>query len=162
MKRFIVLMLALAVATSAFCAKPKVRVERVEPLSWWVGMNMPLQLMVNGAGISTCDVEILPKDCGVAVSAVHKADSHNYLFVDVDVADDAVAGEYTLRFTCGGSSVDVPYTIAERAEGSRERVSFTNADFVYLLRSIVAIVVRHITISKTIRHNKVQIGRAHV
>lgn len=133
MKRFIVLVLALVAVTSAFGAKPQVRVSHVEPLSWWVGMNMPLQLMVNGEGIGACDVEILPAECGVTVTAVHKADSPNYIFVDVAVADDATPGDYTLRFTYGKRSLDVPYTIAARRDGSRDRESFTNADFVYLI-----------------------------
>ena len=34
------------------------RIERVEPLSWWVGMNTPLQILVKGEGISGYDVKI--------------------------------------------------------------------------------------------------------
>ena len=33
-------------------------VTRVEPLSWWTGMQTPLQLLVNGAGIAAYDVRI--------------------------------------------------------------------------------------------------------
>ncbi len=123
----------VAVAFTATAAKPKLKVEHVEPLSWWVGMNTPLQLMVNGEGVAAYDVAILPEGQGVEVTAIHKADSPNYLFVDVAIADDAKAGEYTLRFTSGRTKCDVKYMIEERREGSRERESFTNADFVYLI-----------------------------
>ena len=34
------------------------RIQRVEPLSWWVGMKTPLQLMVKGEGISAFSVKI--------------------------------------------------------------------------------------------------------
>ena len=123
----------LVLAFSASAAKPRLGINHVEPLSWWVGMTTPLQLMVNATSISEYGVEILPKGQGVEVTALHKADSPNYLFVDVAVAADAKAGEYTLRFTKGKSKIDYKYTIAERREGSRERESFTTADFVYLI-----------------------------
>lgn len=126
-----VAIVALVGTTTA--AKPKLKIEHVEPLSWWVGMSTPLQLMINGEGVSAYDVVILPEGQGVEVAAVHKADSPNYLFVDVKIAEDAKAGDYTLRFTDGRRKHDVKYTIAERKEGSRERESFTTADFVYLI-----------------------------
>ena len=133
MKRFFSLALMLALLFSASAAKPRLSINHVEPLSWWVGMTTPLQLMVNATSISEYGVDILPKGQGVEVTALHKADSPNYLFVDVAVAADAKAGEYTLRFTKGKSKIDYKYTIAERREGSRERESFTTADFVYLI-----------------------------
>ena len=34
------------------------RIERVEPLSWWVGMNTPLQLMVHGEDIASYEVAL--------------------------------------------------------------------------------------------------------
>ena len=134
MKRFLlVVTLISALSMSAFAAKPKFEVKHIEPLSWWVGMNTPLQLMVNGADISAYDVAILPAGQGVELKTVHKADSPNYLFLDVAISSDAKAGEYIIRFTKDGRKHDVKYRINERSEGSRERQSFTNADFVYLI-----------------------------
>ncbi|MBE6203156.1 MAG: alpha-amylase [Rikenellaceae bacterium] len=134
MKRFLMMAVAIvALVGTTTAAKPKLKIEHVEPLSWWVGMSTPLQLMINGEGVSAYDVVILPEGQGVEVAAVHKADSPNYLFVDVQIATDAKAGDYTLRFTDGRRKHDVKYTIAERKEGSRERESFTTADFVYLI-----------------------------
>ena len=132
MRKLFTFALLLATAFSA-SAQQKISVEHVEPLSWWTKMNMPLQLMINGEGISESDVKILPEGQGVSLSAIHKADSPNYIFVDVAIEDDAKAGDYTLRFTNGKRKYDYKYTIAERREGSRERLSFTNADFVYLI-----------------------------
>ena len=64
------------------------KVKRVEPLSWWTGMKTPLQLMVYGDGISEYDVR-MEGGKGVKVQTVHKADSPNYLFVDVRIAENA-------------------------------------------------------------------------
>lgn len=123
----------LSTLVTAEAAKPKTTIKHVEPLSWWVGMNTPLQLLINGENIGAWSVEILPANQGVSVSGVHTADSPNYLFVDVDIEDDAVAGDYTLRFTNGKCKLNYTYTIAERVAGSAERKSFTTADFVYLI-----------------------------
>ena len=67
---------------------------------------------------------------GLSVKAVHKADSPNFLFIDMAVK---TAGEYNLVFTRGDDSFKYPYIIREREKGSRERESFTTADMIYLI-----------------------------
>ena len=108
------------------------QVTRVEPLSWWVGMKTDLQLMVQGTAISEYDVAI-EGGKGVSVEKVTKAESPNYLFVDVKIAPDAEPGTYYIVFSKDGQSFKYPYEIAARAEGSAERKSFTTADMVYLI-----------------------------
>ena len=108
------------------------RISRVEPLSWWTGMKTPLQIMVQGEGISGYDVRI-DGGKGVEVGAVHKADSPNYLFVDVKISGNAVPGTYWLVFSKDGESFRYPYEIASRAEGSAARKSFSTADMIYLI-----------------------------
>ena len=108
------------------------QVTRVEPLSWWVGMKTDLQLLVQGAGISEYDVAI-EGGKGVSVEKINKAESPNYLFVDVDVAADAQPGTYYIVFSKDGQSFKYPYEIAAREAGSAERQSFTTADMVYLI-----------------------------
>jgi len=107
-------------------------VTRVEPLSWWTGMRTPLQLLVNGEGIAACDLRIEGGE-GVKISALHPAESPNYLFADVEIADDAAAGTYYLVFSRDGREFKVPYEIAARREGSAQRKSFSSADAIYLL-----------------------------
>ena len=108
------------------------QVTRVEPLSWWVGMKTDLQLLVQGAGISEYDVTI-EGGKGVSVEKINKAESPNYLFVDVNVAPNAAPGTYYIVFSKDGQSFKYPYEIAARAEGSAERKSFTTADMIYLI-----------------------------
>lgn len=105
---------------------------RVEPLSWWVGMNTPLQLLVQGEGISEYDV-VFEGGNGVKVSGVHKADSPNYLFVDVAISANAQPGTYYLVFTKGEESFKRAYEIGARVEGSAQRKSFSSADMIYLI-----------------------------
>ena len=108
------------------------RVERVEPLSWWTGMKTPLQLLVRGENISSCNVR-MEGGKGVSASAVHKADSPNYLFVDVEISQNAAPGTYWIVFDNGSEIFKYPYEIAARCEGSAERKSFTTGDMIYLI-----------------------------
>lgn len=107
-------------------------VTRVEPLSWWIGMKMPLQIMVQGEDICGYDVR-LEGGKGVRVRNVHKADSPNYLFIDVFVSRTATPGTYYFVFSKGDKTFKYPYNISARDKGSAERESFTNADMVYLV-----------------------------
>ena len=136
MKRYLS---ALVLASALFACAPKAdysavpeasadQVSRVEPLSWWVGMTTPLQIMVQGLEISSFDVAV--EGSGLKVKAVHKADSPNYLFLDMEVRK---AGEYNLVFTRGEESFKYPYIVREREAGSRERLSYTTADMIYLI-----------------------------
>ena len=108
------------------------QVRRVEPLSWWIGMNTPLQLMVQGEGISEYDVALEGSE-GVNISGVHKADSPNYLFIDVAISPKATPGTYYLVFNRDGESFKRAYEIDGRREGSAQRGSFSSADMIYLI-----------------------------
>lgn len=109
------------------------RISRVEPLSWWTGMKTQLQLLVNGEGMGAFDNVTVEGPAGVSVTAVHKADSPNYLFVDVAVAETAAPGTYSLVFRRGNEVVRYPYQISARESGSALRKSFTTADLIYLI-----------------------------
>ena len=140
MKKFLVVFALLgAVAcsnNSSFdpnsVADAQSQITRVEPLSWWTGLKTPLQLLINGENISQYNVA-LEGGSGVEITAVHKADSPNYLFVDVAVDAAANAGTYYLVFKNGEDVFKYPYTIANRREASALRKGFTAADAIYLL-----------------------------
>ncbi len=109
------------------------QVERVEPLSWWVGMKTPLQLLIKGEMIDAYDVRF-EGGKGVKIEKLHKADSPNYLFADVNISPKAQAGEYYLVFSKDGVDVfKYPYTIEKRKEGFASRKSFSSADMIYLI-----------------------------
>ena len=140
MKKIII---ALAAVALAACSGPAFdpatvadataeQVTRVEPLSWWTGMKMPLQLLVQGENISEYNVAV-EGGKGVSVVKVNKADSPNYVFVDVKIAADAQPGTYYIVFSKDGQSFKYPYEIAAREAGSAERPSFTTADMIYLI-----------------------------
>ena len=104
------------------------KIEHVEPLSWWTDMKMPLRLMFHGKDLQSAEVSI--KEPGLTITKVSKAESPNYLFVDVDVEK---AGIYTFTLKVGKKKLTYKYTIANRCPNSAQRQSFTSADVMYLL-----------------------------
>ena len=107
-------------------------IARVEPPCWWTGMKTSLQLMVQGPGISGCTVSIEGAP-GVQVGGVSKAESPNYLFIDVIVGTNARPGTCWLVFNNGSESFKYPYLLREREEGSAGRASYTTEDMIYLI-----------------------------
>jgi len=60
------------------------QIDRVEPPNWWVGFeDTTLQLLVKGENISIYTPEI--EFQGVSLENVHKANSPNYLFLDLKI-----------------------------------------------------------------------------
>ena len=105
---------------------------RVEPLCWWTGMKTPLQLLVQGPGISEYEASIAGGP-GVQVLGTSKGDSPNFLFVDVLIGSNAEPGLYWLVFKKDDSSFKYPYLLRERREGSACRESFSTEDMIYLI-----------------------------
>lgn len=122
-------MIAAALSASLSLAAQE-KLTRVEPLSWWVGMNTELQIMVQAPGIGSYSASI-EGGKGVYVKAVHKADNPNYLFIDVDIDKNARPGTYTLVFKNGAGEIRYPYQIA--AKDKVQRQSYTTADLIYLI-----------------------------
>lgn len=147
MKKYLI-PLALAATLAVSCGKPfnpsdvadagSGQISRVEPLNWWVGMKTPLQLMIQGPAISEYEISIESpfrfSTDQPSVRKTNKADSPNYLFVDVSIGPEATAGTYYLVFSKDGKEAfKMPYEFLQRREGSAGRGSFTTADLIYLI-----------------------------
>ena len=109
-------------------AAPKI--EQVEPLHWWAGMETPLTIMFHGEDLNDAQVSVqqvvkgkaMRGAChGLIARSQHNAESPNYLFVDFGVFEP---GLYRITLKKGKKSASYDYLIAERRAGSRERKSF--------------------------------------
>ena len=108
-----------------------VKVDRIDPTDWYVGMKDPsLQLMVYGEGIGSADVTT--DYAGVKVDSIVRLDSPNYLLVYLNL-EGAQPGEMTLQFKNGKQTKKVKYALKAREKRGEERVGFTNADVLYML-----------------------------
>ncbi len=109
------------------------RIDRIEPPCWWVGMKTPLQLMLHGNDLREAEVSIKGENRDVRISGVHPADSPNYLFVDIEIGQNARPGLYEFELKRAGETLSFSYPLQERRPGSAERTGFSAADLIYLI-----------------------------
>ncbi|GAA4646775.1 glycoside hydrolase family 13 protein [Pontixanthobacter gangjinensis] len=109
------------------------QIERVEPPNWWVGFEEPgLQLMVYGKDISKA-VPALDYE-GVSIVKTHKADSPNYLFINLHISANVKPGTFKLNFEMpDGSTETYDYELKKRSKPAEEYVGFDNTDAIYLI-----------------------------
>ena len=109
------------------------QVERVEPPFWWTGMKSPkLQLMVYGKDISLARPKV--EASYVTLKETLLVENPNYVFLNLEIAADAPAGPFEIRFRMPkGKPVVYSYNLLERNPGSAERKGFDSRDVIYLL-----------------------------
>lgn len=108
-------------------------IQRIEPPNWWVGFkNQELQLLVHHPNITHATPEISYP--GLSLKKVNKADSPNYLFLDLDISATTKAGKFyiTFKFENGDNLVQT-YELKSREKPSHEYVGFDSSDVIYLI-----------------------------
>ena len=125
MKKYSLLFVLLSLV---MMMKATVKIDRIEPANWFVGMNNPqVQLMVYGQGVR--NVQAVTTDYpGVVIDSLVRLDSPNYLLVYMNL-DGAQAGIMTLKF----DGRKVKYELRNRAMAGDKHVGFSNADVLYML-----------------------------
>lgn len=120
------LALVAALALPAFGAAQSL--QRVEPPSWWVGMQHPrLQLMVHGPRIAETTPAL--QHPGVRLVSTTRTANPNYLFIDLEIAPDATPGPVDLQFRRGETVLlRHAYPLQARAPGSAQRRGFGPQD----------------------------------
>lgn len=122
----------LTICILAFSDIKAIEIDKVEPPSWWTGMNSSsLQLMIYGKDIF--DATFISENPNIKVVKINKAESPNYLFVDLKLSAKLKAGTYYFKIIKGSEEEIIKYTIETRRENSRKRESFGPEDVVYLL-----------------------------
>ena len=131
MKKTFTLLLLMTASVAVFAAKQSV--SKVEPISWWVGMENPeLQLLCYGNDIQNAIVEI--DYAGVTLTRTEKTDNPNYLFLFLNIDPSTKPGTFNIVFKNGKKKIAKwAYTLNARNQGSKQRVSFGPEDAVYLL-----------------------------
>ena len=109
------------------------QIERIEPPNWWVGFkDSSLQLMVHGKAVENAEPEIDYE--GVSIQKVHKANSPNYLFIDLKIESSAKPGNFDIVFEMPDGSEEIfEYELKSRTKPSEEYIGFDNTDAIYLI-----------------------------
>jgi glycosidase len=124
---------ALWLGLFALTAGAADRIERIEPASWWVGMQSGrLELLVHGAGAAAFEPSI--RYPGVTIKDVQRTDSPNYQFIVLEIAPDTKPGRFRIEFRQAGRKVaSHDYVLAAREPGSAQRRGFGPEDAIYLI-----------------------------
>lgn len=109
----------------------KVKVTRIDPTDWYVGMkDASLQIMFYGNDLQGADVTT--DYAGVSVDSVVSLPNTHYLLAYLNLRD-AKSGTMTLKLTKGKTTTKVQYVLKEREMSGDKRMGFTNADVLYML-----------------------------
>lgn len=108
-------------------------IDKIEPPYWWVGFkNQNLQLLVKHSNIGSAEVEI--SHSGVKLIKANKADSPNYLFLDLEISEGAKPGKFNIVFKQDdGTELVQTYELKERNKSSEDFVGFDSSDAIFLI-----------------------------
>jgi hypothetical protein len=97
--------------------------------------NTKLQLLLHGENIGMYSKVTITYP-GVKVEKLHKAESANYIFVDLTISPAAKPGKFKIKLTGGGMAAeDISYELKQKnKENGRSRAKGVSAiDFIYLM-----------------------------
>ena len=106
------------------------RIDHVEPPFWWAGMqHKTVQLLVHGQRIA--ELEPALSHPGVRIASVTRVANRNYLFLELQIGQDAAPGKFNITFSSNGKNVQYPYQLMARDAGSAQRAGFSSKDAIY-------------------------------
>jgi glycosidase len=109
----------------------KLSVTKVEPPSWWTGMNWnKVQLMIYGENLNNIKAQFSEKR--ISVNKIHQIDNPSYAFIDITIPKNLKSGNYTLTLFNGKEKFEIEYAILEREKGIRHQ-GFSSDDVMYLI-----------------------------
>ncbi len=107
-------------------------IEKIEPPNWWTGMKWnKVQLMVYGKNLSGLNAEFANKT--IKIDQIRFVENPSYVFIDIEIPEDAKAGRYTMMFSNESGTAQVKYDLQKRNFGDNRHQGFTNEDVIYLL-----------------------------
>ena len=123
----------LATNKAASIIQERHDVERIEPTNWWVGFkNLELQLLVKHQNISKATPSI--SYAGVSIEKVHKADSPNYLFIDLNIDKTTKPGKFNIIFKQENKEDLIQtYELKSRVKSAEDYIGFNSSDAIYLI-----------------------------
>ena len=108
------------------------QIDIVHPPNWWIGFeNKTLQILVKGEKISKYNVSVNYQ--GVSLKQVHKADSENYLFIDLNISNHTKPGTLKLKFNKANDELIHNFKLSNKRELNAQSNGFDSSDVIYLI-----------------------------
>ena len=106
-------------------------VTRVEPPNWWPGHSLnPVRLLLSGTNLSRAQVE---SPAGFEARNLRVSDDGNFLFLDLHVPSNAVAGMFPLRILTPDGATTAPFSLLNPLPRAGRFGGFSPDDVIYLL-----------------------------
>lgn len=108
-------------------------IKRIEPPNWWFGMRTDtIQILIYGRNVGSA--EIYPSHKGATVIDYHKAESPNYLFIDL-VVDNSINENLNFEIGLATEEYDtvITFPILQREKREKAFQGFNQSDVVYLI-----------------------------
>ncbi len=123
-------------ATDHLTSEPQAEsndIERIEPPYWWTGFkNRTLQLLVKHPNIGSYTPQITSEL--VTLKKIHTADSPNYLFIDLELTEEAISGKFNIVFSKENEKELIyTYHLKSREKSPDDYVGFNSTDAIYLI-----------------------------
>lgn len=111
----------------------KNEIERIEPPYWWIGFkNIKLQLLIKHPEISKATPKI--SFTGVSIEKVHTTESPNYLFIDLNITENAKVGKFNIEFKLeNNTTLTQTYELKTRTKSAKDYIGFDSSDVLYLI-----------------------------
>ncbi|MCB9233342.1 MAG: glycoside hydrolase family 13 protein [Bacteroidia bacterium] len=131
MAKGIALIIFLCMVALLGQAQP-LHVDRIDPPNWWVGMkHNKVELLLKGQNIADCSVEV-PGDAPVKIRQILPAEHPNYLFLTLEIDEDAKPGNVPLKIIRRKQATLVSFPLLERAPNRTQWPGVDESDFIYL------------------------------
>lgn len=130
MKRKILFLLFISIS---FLFGQKFKVERIEPPNWWFGMKTDsVQILIYGENVG--NAEVFPSHRGATVVDYYKAESPNYLFLDL-IVDNSINDDLNFEIGLATNDYDtvITFPILKREKREKAFQGFNQSDVVYLI-----------------------------
>ncbi|AFH49447.1 Alpha-amylase [Ignavibacterium album JCM 16511] len=117
----------------SFLFAQKFDVQRIEPPNWWFGMKTDtVQILLYGKNVGSAD--IYPSHRGATVIDYHKAESPDYLFIDL-LIDNSITDNLNFEIGLATNEYDtvITFPILQREKREKAFQGFNQSDVVYLI-----------------------------
>ncbi|MDP2364934.1 MAG: cyclomaltodextrinase N-terminal domain-containing protein, partial [Ignavibacteria bacterium] len=108
-------------------------IDRIEPPNWWIGMKHDtVRVMIHGKNLN--DVEIYPQHGPIEIINIYKAESPNYLFIDLAISPEIKSNyNFEIGFSKGKQDTVIKYPIFAREDSKNKFKGFDQSDVMYLI-----------------------------
>ncbi|MGB0525020.1 MAG: alpha-amylase family glycosyl hydrolase [Flammeovirgaceae bacterium] len=113
-------------------AQSELEIQKVEPAFWWTGMkNKSLQVMFYGNNLAGSKVKVMGDQA--KVQRIESLSNPNYLFVYLEIAASAQAGNFKLVLEKDGKQKEVSYELKQKSAKDWKTTSINSSDLIYLI-----------------------------